>query len=88
MTKVHQTIYCLFVTECKLPDPFELNIKRVLDHLKVAWRNRWSMLWKILRFAEQMLSVTIEIMSMRQERMHEADVFLCIPALISCGFCL
>ena len=32
------------------------------------------MLWKILRFAEEMLSVTIEIMSMRQ-LLHEADVF-------------
>ena len=32
------------------------------------------MLWKILSFAEQMLSVTREIMSMRQ-LLHEADVF-------------
>ena len=32
------------------------------------------MLWKILRFAGEMLSVTIEIMSMRQ-LLHEADLF-------------
>ena len=32
------------------------------------------MLWKILRFAAQMLSVTREIVSMRQ-LLHKADVF-------------
>ena len=35
ITKADQTILP-FVTQCKLPDPSELNVKRVLYHLKLA----------------------------------------------------
>ena len=40
-----------FVTQCQLPDPSELNIKRALDHLKLKpQKYGWSMLWTILVF--------------------------------------
>ena len=35
IAKVHQTILT-FVMQCKLPDPSEHNIKKVLYHLKLA----------------------------------------------------
>ena len=50
ITKAHQATLP-FVMQCKLPDPSELNIKRVLDHLKLALsKSGWRMLWRILGF--------------------------------------
>ena len=41
-----------FVTQTvSRPDPSEVNIKRVLDHLKLApLKYGWNMLWRILVF--------------------------------------
>ena len=49
ITKAHQTTLP-FVMQCKLPDPSELNIKRVLDHLKLALSKSGRRMWRILGF--------------------------------------
>ena len=47
----HQTIMHFVTQTVSHPDPSEVNIKRVLDHLKLEpLKYGWSMLWRILVF--------------------------------------